>query len=70
MLSPHLGNSRPSYRSLKTDAKGVDGRVIGDGFAAVHESGYALSGYSHVPRRCPLSKGLCCKTPFDANREP
>src|SRR5262245_28025903 len=36
-----LGNSRLSYSSLKLMRRGstVDSRAIGDGFAAVHESG-------------------------------
>src|SRR5262245_61986744 len=41
-----LGNSRLSYRSLKLMRRGVDGHAIGDGFAAVHESGYGPSATS------------------------
>src|SRR5262245_67379 len=41
-----LGNSRLSYRSLKLMRRGVDRRAIGDGFAAVHESGHGPSATS------------------------
>jgi hypothetical protein len=37
----------------QTDAKGVDGRAIGDGFAPVHESGYGTNRTS-----CDVRSGV------------
>ena len=60
-----LGNSKIKLPQPQADAKGVNGRAIRVGFAAVHESGCGPSATSMMDARESAFEGIVLQNSFE-----